>query len=78
MGKTWALQEFGRTCFSNCLYINFEKQPEYRQFFQTTKDVRRILPNLAMSNGERITPETLIVFDEIQECGEALNTLRKR
>lgn len=76
VGKTWALQEFGRTCFSNCLYINFEKQPEYRQFFQTTKDVRRILPNLAMSNRERITPETLIVFDEIQECGEALNTLK--
>ena len=76
VGKTWVLQEFGKRCFSDCLYVNFERQEEYRQFFQTTKDVHRILQNLSMACGKKITTDTLIIFDEIQACEEALNTLK--
>lgn len=76
VGKTWVLQEFGKRYFADCLYVNFERQEEYRQFFQTTKDVRRILQNLSMASGKKITQDTLIIFDEIQACGEALNTLK--
>ena len=76
VGKTWVLQEFGKRFFSNYLYINFEKQEEYKQFFQTTKDVYRIMQNLSMASGKKITTDTLIIFDEIQSCEEALNTLK--
>ena len=76
VGKTWVLQEFGKRFFSNYLYINFEKQEEYKQFFQTTKDVYRIMQNLSMASGKKITTDTLIIFDEIQACEEALNTLK--
>lgn len=76
VGKTWVLQEFGKRYFENCLYINFERQEEYKQFFQTTKDVHRILQNLSMACGKKITADTLIIFDEIQACEEALNTLK--
>lgn len=76
VGKTWVLQEFGKRYFSDCLYVNFERQEEYRQFFQTTKDVHRILQNLSMACGKKITIDTLIIFDEIQACEEALNTLK--
>ncbi len=76
VGKTWVLQEFGKRYFPNSLYINFERQEEYKQFFQTTKDVHRILQNLSMASGKKITTDTLIIFDEIQACEEALNTLK--
>lgn len=76
IGKTWALQEFGKKYFTNCIYINFERQEEYKQFFQTTKDVNRIIKNLSMASGKKITKNTLIIFDEIQACEEALNSLK--
>ena len=76
VGKTWALQEFGRSFADGYAYFNFDKEPEYNQFFQSTKDVRRIMQNLAMASGQKITPDTLIIFDEIQACPEALNSLK--
>ena len=76
VGKTWVLQEFGKRHFSDFFYVNFERQEEYKQFFQITKDVHRIMQNLSMASGKKITTETLIIFDEIQACGEALNALK--
>jgi len=76
-GKTWLLKEFGRVYYENTAYFNFDEQPELAQFFETTKDVHRILQNLAFVHGSAITPnKTLIVFDEIQECNAALNSLK--
>ena len=76
VGKTWVLEEFGRTFPDGFVRFNFDKNPEFAQFFQTTKDVRRILQNLAMASGQKITKETLIIFDEIQACEDALNSLK--
>ncbi len=80
VGKTWLLKEFAKSYYKNLAYFNFDEHPEYKQFFENTKDVNRILQNLMMASGEIIsidTPEdTLIVFDEIQECPNALNTLK--
>ena len=76
VGKTWALQEFGRSFADGYAYFNFDKEPEYHQFFQSTKDVRRIMQNLAMASGQKITPDTLIIFDEIQMCERALTSLK--
>ena len=76
VGKTWVLEEFGKSFSGGCVRFNFDKNPEYAQFFQSTKDVKRILQNLAMASGQKITPDTLIVFDEIQACEPALNSLK--
>lgn len=77
VGKTWILNEFGRQCYDNIAYFNFDEQEELVPFFETTKDVKRILQNLMMVNGSPILPEkTLVIFDEIQECNKALNTLK--
>lgn len=76
-GKTWLLREFGRQCYQNIAYFNFDENTEYQQFFENTKDVHRILQNLMMASAQTIRPEeTLILFDEIQECPNALNTLK--
>lgn len=76
VGKTWILQEFGKEFKDGYAYFNFDKNEEYKQFFQTTKDTKRILRNLALASGQKITTNTLIIFDEIQACPEALNTLK--
>ena len=77
VGKTWLLKTFGETCFESVAYFNFDKQVELKQFFLTTKDPLRILENLSLVHGKAILPQTtLIIFDEIQECNEALNALK--
>ncbi len=76
VGKTWVLREFGKRYFPDCVYVNFERQEEYKQFFRTTKDVHRIMQNISMASGKKITADTLIIFDEIQACEEALNSLK--
>ena len=76
VGKTWILEKFGKSFPDGFVIINFDKQPELHQFFQTTKDVRRIIQNLSIAVGKPITKNTLIIFDEIQECEEALNSLK--
>lgn len=76
VGKTWLLEEFGKTFSDGYVKFNFEREPEYAQFFESTKDVRRILQNLSMASGQRITEETLIIFDEVQACEAALNSLK--
>lgn len=76
VGKTWLLEEFGKTFTDGYVKINFDKEPELHPFFKSTKDVKRIIQNLAFAVGRPITQNTLIIFDEIQECEEALNTLK--
>lgn len=77
VGKTWILKEFGKRCYENIAYFNFDENEEYRQFFETTKNVDRILQNLTMASGQSIRPErTLIVFDEIQDCPKVINSLK--
>lgn len=77
VGKTWILKEFGRQSYKNTAYFNFDESPEYQQFFETTKDVRRILQNLMLASAQQIEPEdTLIIFDEIQDCPNVINSLK--
>ena len=77
VGKTWLLKYFGASEFDNVAYFNFEEQPDLKQFFENTKDIQRIVQNLSLVIGSAILPQkTLIIFDEIQECNEALNTLK--
>lgn len=77
VGKTWILKEFGKRCYDNTAYFNFDENEEYKQFFETTKDVERILQNLMLASGQKITPEkTLIIFDEVQDCPKVINSMK--
>jgi predicted AAA+ superfamily ATPase len=77
VGKTWLLKSFGQKEFESIAYFNFEEQPELKQFFAQTKDVKRIIQNLSLVWGKAILPDkTFIIFDEIQECNDALNSLK--
>ena len=77
VGKTWILKEFGRRYYENTAYFNFDENEEYKQFFETTKDVDRILQNLMLASSQKIVPEkTLIIFDEVQDCPKVINSMK--
>lgn len=77
VGKTWLMKEFGKTYYGNTAYFNFDETDDLRAIFETSKDPHRIIELLSMIADEKILPEkTLIILDEIQECPEALNTLK--
>ncbi|MBU9736254.1 ATP-binding protein [Diplocloster agilis] len=77
VGKTWVLKEFGRRYYENTAYFNFDENEEYKQFFETTKDVNRIIQNLMLASGQKIQPEkTLIIFDEVQDCPKVINAMK--
>lgn len=77
VGKTWLMKEFGQNYYDNYVYFNFDEEDELKSIFETNKNPNRIIELLSMISDEKIEPEkTLIIFDEIQECPEALNTLK--
>ncbi len=77
VGKTWILKEFGKLYYKNIAYFNFDENKEYKQFFETTKNVERILQNLMLASGQKIEAEnTLIIFDEVQDCPEVINSMK--
>ena len=77
VGKTWLMREFGQSCYSSFVYFNFDEEDELKSIFKANKNPQRIIELLSLIAGEKILPEeTLIIFDEIQECPEALNSLK--
>ncbi len=76
-GKTWIMEEFGRECFDYVATFNFDRTEELTTVFEKTKDIERILKELALFTNVPIEPgKTLLIFDEIQDCEGALNSLK--
>ena len=76
-GKTWLMEEFGKTYYEVAFVFNFDKEPEYASVFKADKKPVEIIKKLGMLAGKKILPEKhLIIFDEIQQCPEALNSLK--
>ena len=77
VGKTYIIKQFGNENYDGIAYFNFDHDTELYNLFDNTKDPKRILEQLSFIYGKAIIPEkTLIVFDEIQECPNALNSLK--
>ena len=77
VGKTWLMKEFGKNYYKSFVYFNFDEEDELKSIFETNKNPQRIIELLSMIAGEKIYPEdTMIIFDEVQECPEALNALK--
>ena len=77
VGKTWLMQEFGKTQYEKVAYISFDSNPRLDTLFQKDLNVKRLLDGLNIEVGFNITPkDTLIIFDEIQENPLALTSLK--
>ncbi len=77
IGKTYILKKFGEENYEDVAYFNFDHDEDLYNLFENTKDPQRILEQLTFIYKKAIHPEkTLIIFDEIQECPNALNSLK--
>ena len=77
VGKTFVLKEFGKREYVNTVYLNFEDNPRLCKLFDSTLDPKIILKSLTIETNTEITEgKTLLIFDEIQECPSALNSLK--
>lgn len=77
VGKTWLMKEFGENCYEDTFYFNFDEEKELISIFESNKEPHRIIELLGLIKNKKILPEKhLIIFDEIQECSEALNSLK--
>lgn len=71
------MKEFGKKAYKNYVYFNFDEQPELKSLFETNKNPHRLIELLSLIAGIKIEPQhTLVIFDEIQACSEALNALK--
>jgi len=76
-GKTHALQHFATLAYDDVIYINFDEHPNMAGFFEEDLNPKRIIKELAAYFKKPIHPKTtLLIFDEIQECPNALNSLK--
>lgn len=77
IGKTWVMESFGADHFDYYAKFDFDRQPELKSIFSTSKRPERILKELAIFADVPLEAgKTLLIFDEIQECEEALNSLK--
>ena len=77
-GKTYVCKEFGKKYFTDCAYFNFEGNNGLASIFEYDFNVDRIIDELGnIIRGKKICPgETLVIFDEIQECPRAITALK--
>lgn len=76
VGKSTAVRHLAEQ-FDGYIEINFEKQPAYKSLFEKDLDVRRIVPLIsAMSKTPVTAGKTLLFLDEIQDCQQAIMSLR--
>lgn len=76
IGKTYAVRQLGKS-FKNFVEINFELSEDVLTFFERDLDPKRIIMQLGLYAKQEIIPgETLLFFDEIQQCPKALISLR--
>ena len=77
VGKTWLMNEFAHQAYDDSIYISFDKDADAAGIFAETKDPKLIIERLALIREKTVLPEkTLIILDEIQECPNALGSLK--
>ena len=77
VGKTYIVTEFGRENYQNMVYVNFEQDEKIIPYFETSispDDIIKILEDFY--NTKIIPKQTLIFFDEVQNCNRALTSLK--
>lgn len=77
VGKTWLMKEFGRQCYEQVVYLHFDNNPKLADVFENDYKIPRLIEAFEILSGVKINPDnTLIIFDEIQECPKALTSLK--
>lgn len=76
VGKSWIMEEFGKTQFKDFIHFNFERNERICSLFENSLDPNVILRGLEIETRRKISADTLIIFDEIQACPRAITSLK--
>ncbi|MBR1681336.1 ATP-binding protein, partial [bacterium] len=77
VGKTWLMKEFGKQYYEQVVYLHFDNNPELAAVFEHDYKIPRLIEAFEILSGIKINPDnTLIIFDEVQECPRALTSLK--
>lgn len=77
VGKTFAIRTVGSKCFKNIVEINFLSNPQYKDAFFVPTNAKEILLRISALTEKSLVPgETLIFFDEVQECPEMVTAIK--
>lgn len=78
VGKTFSIEAFGQQNYPEVLTINFKETPSAAQIFTGDLDVNTLITALRFRfPNKKLNPGTTLIFlDEIQECSEAITSLK--
>ena len=77
VGKTWLMQEFGKTHYKKTAYVTFDRNENLQKAFTDYTNVKELLTKIEIEAQIKVTADdTLIIFDEIQECPDAITSLK--
>lgn len=78
IGKTFSVKEFAKVNYKNVVYINFKENESAKKIFDSDLNVNRIIIDLSalIPNSHFEEGNTVIIFDEIQECANARSSIK--
>jgi predicted AAA+ superfamily ATPase len=80
VGKTYLAYDFAKAFFERVLYLNFEREPSNKRFFQAD-DIQRVTIQLQkhfhLTDSNNVTSSTVLILDEIGYCPEALHMIKE-
>lgn len=78
VGKTYLIEEiFAKTYYKdNYIYIDCKKEDEIREFCSGTANAEKIIEYISLLKGKQINENTLLIFDEVQECPNIISSLK--
>ena len=78
IGKTNAIRNFGNNNYKTFIEINFVLQPQFKTIFEEGFEVNNIIKKITLKMPELVLNEndTLIFFDEMQECVSTATSLK--
>jgi len=77
VGKTYAIRKVGEEVFKHFVEFNFIKNPKLKSIFADPVDTNDILLRISATTNTKLEPgNTLIFFDEVQECPEIVTAIK--
>ena len=78
IGKTYSVREFAKENYKNVIYVNFKENESAKKIFDYDLNVNRIIIDLSalFPNSRFEEGNTVIIFDEIQECANARSSIK--
>ena len=77
VGKSYIIEDFARKHYNSVIKVDLIENPDYVSLFSDAKSAEDVLLRLSALFGDRMIPgETMIFFDEVQECRELITQIK--